>query len=194
MGACKTEHICQAVPSDTLWNQLILPVSSLLKDCFQCILGLSHISEELWALVTLPVRLGGLGIKDPTWSAAAAHLANMCWIRQELLEFGVPQSETAALMSHAVQGYGRQFNLDITQQPQIVPQACSYNNGLQEKSCPTAASGVGVVRLELVLALSSPHAWVDEPGLSKPLARDEFKCALKWSLGIPLRSESYVCE
>ena len=72
--------------------------------------------------LTLPVRLGGLGIKDPTWSAAAAYLANMCWIRQELLEFGVPQSETAALMSHAVQGYGRQFNLDITQQPQIVPQ------------------------------------------------------------------------
>ena len=136
--------------------------------------------------------LGRLGIK-----AAAAHLPNMCWIRQELLEFGVPQSETAALMSHAVQGYGRQFNLDITQQPQIVPQlqrvltTTVYRKNLAQLL--SQKDGVGGVRLE---SLSSPHAltWVDEPGFSKPLARDEFKCALKWSLGIPLRSESYVCE
>ena len=81
--------------------------------------------------------------------------------------------------------------LQIVPQLQRVLTTTVYRKNLAQLL--SQKDGVGGVRLE---SLSSPHAltWVDEPGFSKPLARDEFKCALKWSLGIPLRSESYVCE
>jgi len=65
LGACRVEHICQAVPSDLLYEALLQPCTNELKECARSVLGFSSITEAQWIELTLPTRMGGLGIRDP---------------------------------------------------------------------------------------------------------------------------------
>ena len=55
-----------------------------------------------------------------------------------------------------------------------------------------AAAARDLTRLQSVLA---PHAtaWIDGSGMLPPLTAEQYRCALKWVLGIPLRRDDYCC-
>ena len=74
LDACKLIHFLRSYNGTALEAE-IQQASKLIRDCWAGISGIPDLSNNEWVQSTLPMRLGGMGIKDPTVIAPAARMA-----------------------------------------------------------------------------------------------------------------------
>jgi len=118
MGACKVDYLCQLSPASTLCDPLLNPCRNELKRGTAAVLGIGDITETQWSQMALPVRLGGLGLRDPTNSAAAAFLActiNMSYKRDD------PAAPNALQLRGALAEYAHTLGLPTVNTPRPAP-------------------------------------------------------------------------
>ena len=76
MGACRVEFFLQALPPSEIARSLSLHWAKGMRQTLCSILQVSSIADSAWTQATLPLRSGGLGLRDPTVTGAAARTAN----------------------------------------------------------------------------------------------------------------------
>jgi len=76
-GACRVEFILQALTPSALTTELAESCSREMQRTIATILQETDISEAVWQLACLPLRMGGLGIRDPMTISSATRLANV---------------------------------------------------------------------------------------------------------------------
>jgi len=74
LSACRVMHLLRSLPFAHA-EQLAKETQAKLHDAFGHILG-TPASVQQWALATLPVRMGGLGLLDPCRIVAPAHVSS----------------------------------------------------------------------------------------------------------------------
>ena len=75
MGVCKVNHLLRTVPRhyvEDVFSSFDTGLRSTLTDILKC-----PINESAWRQATLPFRLGGLGLREASPSAAAAFVASI---------------------------------------------------------------------------------------------------------------------
>ena len=68
LGACRVEYLLQAMTPSSVTDSLVQHSSSELRSSFEA--GTFTISDSIWRLSNIRLRLGGLGLRDPTFSAS----------------------------------------------------------------------------------------------------------------------------
>ena len=199
LGACRVEHICQAVPPDILQDALLVHCSKELQECAKAVLGMTSITDSQWRQMTLPSAMGGLGIRDPTWTAASSHLANMCVIKDNVARLGIPELILDGQLRRALDLYHDVLHTRPSVLPEIVPKlqrvltAAIYKRNIADLLDNATNAANDYTRIS---SLTSPHAmaWLDGPGILSTIESHEFRCALRFVMGVPLRNESYSRE
>ena len=137
--------------------------------------------------------MGGLGVRDPEHSAAAAYLA--CMVNM-IDGNAVKDSIDKQLMDRALQEFSQYLGAPLAEKPTPAPNLQKDLTGLVYKHIQAAlleaAAGRDIIRLQSVMA---PYAtaWVNGSGMLPPLPAEQYRCALKWVLGIQLRRDDYCC-
>ena len=102
MGVCKINHLLRTVPSNRVEKQLVR-FDYNIRSCLETI-SLSSISDVSWAQATLPIRLGGLGLRSAERSSTAAFIGSCNGTR--LL--------SAQLLENCLENSSMPFNHDST--------------------------------------------------------------------------------
>jgi len=75
MGACRVEYLLQSLPPSDLLGAVVKHCETGLYRGLLATLGCSAIPSAVWEEATIPVRLGGLGLRAPSTVQNAARLA-----------------------------------------------------------------------------------------------------------------------
>ena len=81
LGLCKVNHLIRTVPTEKISEELIR-FDSGLRHCLQTLSRLS-VSDHAWLLSTLPICLGGLGLREALGSSPAAFIGS-CDLTRDL--------------------------------------------------------------------------------------------------------------
>ena len=87
-GACKVEFLIQSLTSSHLVNDLAGQCSTQLRKAFCAVLQTPDVDDATWALATLPLRKGGLGLRDPKTIIQSARLASIINTTERAKGFG----------------------------------------------------------------------------------------------------------
>ena len=189
-GACRIDYLCQVTPATDAADLLIKPCQNELIRGVTSILGCSEIPAETWRHITLPVRMG---VRNPEHSAAAAYLA--CMVNM-IAGNAMEDTLDKQLIDNALREYSQYLGAPLAEKPTPAPKLQKDLTELVYKrnqaALLDAAAARDLTRLQSVLA---PHAtaWIDGSGMLPPLTAEQYRCALKWVLGIPLRRDDYCC-
>ena len=89
MGACRVEYLLQGLPISEITQRLALTCSQLLQRNLKKILGSEELLPEAARhLALVPVRMGGLGLRDPTLIHAAVRLAALINVASRAAQLG----------------------------------------------------------------------------------------------------------
>jgi hypothetical protein len=89
LSGCRVTHLLRTIPFDQA-EQLAKDTHAKMLESFGRILGTPS-SVQQWSLASLPVRMGGLGLLDPTSIVAPAHVAAFISSSVAVLENGLLQ-------------------------------------------------------------------------------------------------------
>lgn len=82
LDACRLIHFMRGVDCRPL-EDILRNAGRSIQNCFGDILGTRNLSELTWGQCTLPLRLAGLGIKDPLMILPAARVAaSLCFLKR----------------------------------------------------------------------------------------------------------------
>ena len=204
LDSCKVNDLLRSTPLHQ-GQQHVLIYSRLLRDCLSSIVG-CQLSDQHWEQATLPARLGGLGIRDPTAVRLPARIASAVdyGLRAQNV-LGLP-SELAPLPLHLENCLAQAATLLGNCQPL---QAWLGDKALVLTADKTHSSQswwgdlFAVARRDKFASLLTgvdaarfasqrqPHAmaWVSvipSAGMRTLLPSVDMKCLLRWSLGVPL--------
>ena len=110
VGACRIQHLCQALSVEELCIDVVLPCRDLLLRATQALLA-APLNEKQWTQATLPSRNGGIGFGDPTVSAHAARLAMLVNTAETILDLGVKEVVLKAATEAALLSYNTFWGL-----------------------------------------------------------------------------------
>jgi hypothetical protein len=202
LDAKKVNDLLRTTPLDQA-GDVASNIGRVLRDTFSCIVG-TPVSDRQWDQASLPARFGGLGIQDPTRIRPAARLAGlMDFIRRARGVLGLPAtfpqvpSDFSPTLTQLRTTLGDQQPLPAwLQDTSLVlnadkahcsqrwwSDACAQHRQL---ALAEALAGEDAVRFE---SQKQPHAmaWVavlPSAGLRTLLPSADYKCALRWALGL----------
>jgi hypothetical protein len=185
---------------------------STLENTLGDIIGSGRVSERQWAQATLPLRLGGLGIKDPMQTVAPARVAAILGFVDNGIKLGLP----ACLLRLADDLYPRLREI-IRWTGQNSEPAHSWLQGRAPRIEPdhvkqkwwstgvvdakrTALPEGSPLRDKCRLSLQGmPHssAWLGlttNKGMLDRMSGSEFQLCLRWWLGIPVLPSTQPVE
>ena len=202
LDARKVNDLLRATPLGQA-SDVAASFSALLRDTLGFIIG-TPVSDTQWAQATLPARYGGLGIQDPLVSRLAARMAGLTdFVTRAGDVLGLPAdfpripADFQACLTQTLNHLGQRQPLTAWQQdPGLVKDAerlhvsqrwwsdlCARQRQIQLAG---TLRGDDAIRFE---SQSQPHAmaWVSvipAAGLRTLIPSTDFKCLLRWSLGI----------
>ena len=111
-GACRGEFVQQALGSSAISQALSSAISGHLRS------GLTHVlqapvTQETWTQATTPLKLGGLGLRDPVVSRTAARLASLVNAENFALQLGADAGYLLMVKEQAVQEYQHQLRSGV---------------------------------------------------------------------------------
>jgi hypothetical protein len=193
-GACRVQHIAQALPTETISSGVLMPTQASLKAALEEVIG-APLNEQQWVQASLPVRKGGLGLADPTVAAHAARFAMLVNAAAALAQLGVPQTAICEATLGAASAYWTQWGLhgevpmsSKTLQKELTDVVHDLRRArLVANACPT--------ELERLVSVATPHAldWAQGSSPWFSLTPAEVRQATRWVLGVPLRTGPYQC-
>ena len=154
----------------------------------------SDIDDSKWAHETIPVRVGGLGIRDPV-SVTPCSVGLTC---QLIRKSSFSRSRPAYIAEETEKAVAIYMAfLQLTIRPDLQPSkelqnqlTLPFHQQALDKLLP---DGDLAARIQFT-SLATPHAmaWISTTSLLKLLAPAE-GCSLRWVLGILLRDHAYTC-
>ena len=127
-------------------------------------LGFSSITEAQWIELTLPTRMGGLGIRDQHCTAPATYLANVCIIKESVAKLGIPEEILDGQINHALELYHKALRTTPSSAPTIVPQLQQVlTAAIYKRNAADLLDSATPTDLVRISSLASPHAmaWLD---------------------------------
>ena len=190
------EFLLQTVPSSCVMDQLVVTTEKGLRMGFAAVLGLEQLPDHIWNLATVPLWLGGLGLRAPSRVQYASRLASLVSVADFAKRLGASEAVITMQLSRALVLYERQLgaSLNAPLKPEKFLQA-QLTEPLHRRVLDAVIQASGATQTERLNALSTPHStsWTTDSALHSPLSAGEFRCALRWILGIPFRETSYRC-
>jgi hypothetical protein len=95
-SACKVEFALQALPQSPVTSSLATSCALGMRKALSAILRVDSLSDAAWTQATLPLRRGGLGLRDPTVIGPAARLANTVNAAEKAQDIGANDAYLAA--------------------------------------------------------------------------------------------------
>ena len=196
-SACRVEFALQALPPSGVTSTLADECSAQMRQTLASILEVEEVSDDVWKQAALPLRMGGLGLRDPTWICHAARVANLTNAAEKAMGMGTSPHYLAAELDMAITSYLAQVDSPI--RPELEPNKQlqaqltePLNNAARDalRSLPDPATHA---RIE-ALGCAHSTAWTAQsPFVKQTMTATEYRFALRWILGIPLRDLDYVC-
>ena len=193
LGICKINHLLRTVPKDVIYDQL-LKFDIGLRSTFLQIIHTS-IPDHAWLQVSLPFRLGGLGIREAVRSSSAAFIASVNQSKQlahvlldnsssienvdHLLFYGEEVSK--ATLSDLLVDFGEDISLNSQHNIQVTLDQSLFNELLSNIDL------YGKTRLRTLSSSNDTSAWLRAPPISSlglSIHPNEFVIALRIWLGI----------
>ena len=87
-GACRVDFLLQVMPLGSVSSALAESSSQHLRSGLADLLGMPEVPERVWRQACLPLRLGGMGLRDAKIIHAAARAASLLRTRTLALEMG----------------------------------------------------------------------------------------------------------
>ena len=113
MGACRVEFFLQALPPSEITKRLSLHCASSMRQALCAILQVGSLADPAWMQATLPLRCGGLGLRDPTITGAAARTANTVNSAEHALSIGASPEYLQAEQQAALKAYMAQLHTEF---------------------------------------------------------------------------------
>ena len=204
LDACRLIHFLRGVDCREL-QDMLLQASASIKDCFGDILGKRSLNECHWQQCTLPLRLAGLGIKDPLTILPAARVAaTLCFLKRGF-ELSFPATTVVLPPDWATHLVDLQSKLGTSVEPVASWLRDGQVRNVEEnhrqqkwwslqlqKAQAKSIVQTAPLRDRCRLALQNmPHttAWmnvVPNEGLGNKMAGPNYRLLLRWWLGMPL--------
>ena len=204
LGPCKITHLLRTLsPSGAQFlSSLFAP---RLRDAWESILG-SPCSPGQWSLMTLPIKLGGLGVADPSlWWRCAQASSWIAFGASARPQYPVPPAVLSLLKELAVQVPSLGFPLVTCCGPGTWPDPggpsyiaawgdqSAWTSSLIQSSISAFNSNAPSRLRDLRVAQSAPHAgdWLTAPPFFLPTAvfsNTEWRAVLRFRAGIPVTS------
>ena len=89
LDACRVLHFLRAIDMPSLKGP-VAAATRVIRRAWDDVLGQPSVSDEQWTQCTLPLRLAGLGIKDPTVLQAPARMAGILSTQQRASDLHFP--------------------------------------------------------------------------------------------------------
>ena len=193
LGMCKLNHLLRTTPFGEADCQL-QRFDTGLRHSLQLITR-SSISDSSWIQATLPARLGGLGLREASCSAAAAFLGS-CNSSRELIAQLLSTTYFAQAIAIPGEDAARSYLSDLLHTFCIdLNDPGLSQHGLQshlDSSTLTFLKSVSSIRDQARLSsLATPHtgAWhraIPNPKLGLSMSREEFVTGIRVYLGLQL--------
>ena len=94
-GACKVENLLQSLSSSPLIDIRTTRASTDFRKAFASLLKADSVEDAIWSHATIPLRMGGLGLRDPITIVSTARLASLVNVSQRAIEMGASQGYIA---------------------------------------------------------------------------------------------------
>ena len=191
LGICKINHLLRTVPKDVIYDQLYRYWSPVY---FLQIIHTS-IPDHAWLQVSLPFRLGGLGIREAVRSSSAAFIGSVNQSKQlacvlldnsssiedvdQLLFYGEEASKTT--LSDLLVDFGEDISLNSQHNIQVTLDQSLFDELLSNIDL------YGKTRLRTLSSSNDTSAWLRAPPISSlglSIHPNEFVIALRIWLGI----------
>ena len=208
LSACRVTHLLRALSFDS-GASLADQARRVIKDALNGVVG-APLSEQQWALASLPTRLGGLGVLDPSSVQAAAHLSSFLSTSMMVISFRLPRLDvshgqlvalaqltpSARAWTDALRPFlevGLPLNVDLSAHTEF-KSWCEQKNwaDAQHNFSADILSVTLSPRLSHLRELSSgAHAssWLTAPSPLHPTLHwrsSDWQLLLRWRLGMPL--------
>ena len=89
LDACRVLHFLRAIDAPALMHP-VAAATRVIRRAWDDVLGQPAVSDEQWTQCTLPLRMAGLGIKDPTVLQAPARMAGILSAHQRASDLQFP--------------------------------------------------------------------------------------------------------
>ena len=190
LGSCRVNHILRSVPPGPILPQLQefdKSLRSTLSEVLHC-----SIPNQAWTQATLPLSMGGLGLRQASRSASAAFVACCAMSRplaQEVLS--IEQDLAFPGESHATQDLLINHSINLDAQPLDPTSQSSLQHQLDKRLYGNLFSTSDLrnqARLNTLSADTITSAWLKAAPISSlglAMAGPEFISATRYWLGIP---------
>jgi hypothetical protein len=194
LGACRVTHLCQTAASAELREPVLLPVAGGLRHSLAQLLG-HHVSDELWLHASLPARMGGLGLRDPNDCAEAARLAGLINAEPAIARLRVAEDVFDAAARKALAEFNARWGLQVEMPKASKDLQRNLTSLIYKKRRAEMLVSATPEDAERLTSLCSPHstAWLTTSSPWFSLSAQEYRFALRWLLGVPVRPASYTC-
>jgi hypothetical protein len=198
MGCCRVEFLLQTLPKSLTSQVVASETMAKVKEALQSLLKVESFSGSSWALARLPLRLGGLGLRDAELIRPAIRLASLINIKTSALELGADEQVLQRLTQEALTDYYTALGLPLLDAPEPVPGKelqSSLSEPFHLRRRSALVEGSAAPDRERLNSLSTPHAtsWTAGSPRISSLDASEVRYGIRWLLGIPFRSENYTC-
>ena len=195
-GACKVEFMIQSLTPSHLVEDLASFCAEGLRTSFTAVLKVPAVDGSTWTTATLPLRMGGLGLRDPTVITASARLASLVNVSEHALAFGACHEHITRELDLASTRYMMALGMVVC--PQLKPSADLQRlltDPFHQRALDRLVRVADEPTLQRLNSLTTPHAtaWTTTSPIIASMSPVEFRAALRWILGLPFRSSSYTC-
>ena len=203
LDACKLQHLLRSMDMSAFPEE-VERATAILRDTFSVTLG-CPVDDSQWFQATIPLRLGGLGIKGLASGRICARIASVANFLVKASELGFPAETVVAppdfraCLRDAQRWVGGSFEpvekwLTSGAITDIMNEHRSQRwwSDCVHKAMWAALRSQGTVRDQCRLQLqgmTSSMAWLSPPpgeGMGSSFTGREYRLLLRWHLGVPL--------
>ena len=194
-GSCKVQHLLQAGLPPTTCDGFLAQCSDSLCETVSTIVG-SALSASQWDLARIPVKLGGLGIHDPSHCVYSARLACLTRLLDLADDLQLDASDVLLIQQSALE----RFRHDISDSCFQIPHDHSQLQSKLMSHCykqlaARALRAADSWEQQRLISLSASHAtaWTTGSNPWVTMSPTEFRYGLKWILGVALVDNPTRC-
>lgn len=194
LSVCKVNHLLRTVPLSDMSDPLLIFDVNLRATLSKIIHG--SVPGPSWTQATLPLRLGGLGLREASPSAHLAFKAS-CSLSKQLVHDLT--SLASAILPGEQAATKHLENLQIHCPPDTLTFQSTLHRALDNQTLTELLSTVNIrdhARLRSISSASECSAWLRAapvPSLGLAIPDTEFLTCIRHWLGIPIFHSTVIC-
>ena len=181
-GACRVEFLLQALPASEVSSAVASHASTCLRKGLAAVLDIPEVPDEPWQLSLIPLRLGGLGLRDPPLIQPAARLSSLLAAKDRAPQMGAHPFHVDKELRVALSDYQHQLGAPLPEglRPHKQLQA-QLTEPLHRRALAQIVSTTDDRGRDRLNSLATPHAtaWAVASPWTTALQPGELCCGLR---------------